>query len=81
MAILSFYPAIPIYSGLVALDTTGYILNMPASSVRQSVFIPIFITTIITGMILSTLVFVLALLLSPFILQGSKDVKTVVDND
>ena len=62
MIVLLLYPAIPMLSGALALDISGSILHLPASGAQHSSFFSIYLTTIIDGILLSLLVFVLACL-------------------
>jgi hypothetical protein len=54
MGVFSLYPAIPMISGSIALDMTSWLLNLSSFSIKQNGFIPIFIATLLTGMILSS---------------------------
>ncbi len=72
MGVFSLYPAIPMISGSIALDMTSWLLNLSSFSIKQNGFIPIFIATLFTGMILSSGVLLLAGLLRVFFLKKYK---------
>jgi len=79
--VLSFYPAIPMISGSIAIDLTSFLLDINSYGIRHNGFIPTFFITILTGVILSSLVILLALLFRFMFYIKPKPVKIGVDND
>jgi hypothetical protein len=71
----------PIVGGALALEVTASLFYFSSSGFQHEGFLPIYLTTILTGLFLSTVVLVLASLLRLLFLKYPKFVKTVADND
>lgn len=60
-AILLLFPGFPMISGALALDLSGSILDLSGSGRNHISFFSIYLTTIIDGLLLSSLVIVLTI--------------------